>query len=142
MSLRIHIALFCWMTAGVACWGQQTGVGEAQHTFFVSQAQSDGVFEIGLEFSSEKDEWDYWKDQRKYERELYRKSPGYYAAYILAKREVYAAHRHLCGDECQHGDYFYIQSAFYLQFGEEDAALLTVMEKNQNAGEPQGFFRH
>ncbi len=142
MSLRSHIAVFCWLTAGVACWGQGMHEHGDAHRFFASQAQSDGLFEQQVTFTSEKDEWDFWKDQRAYERQLYKKDVSFYVAYILSKRNVYAAHQPICGDRCQHGDYFYIQSAFYLQFAEEDAALLSAISQNKTARGASGMFGH
>ena len=142
MSLRIHISLLCWSAAIVACWGQHTPIKDDLRTFYTTRAQADGLFEIGLVFASEKDEWDYWKDQRVYEREIYRQDPLYYTTYILAKRKVYAGHRPICGERCHHGDYFYIQSSFYLQFAEEDLELFTVNERDLKGSKAEGLFGH
>lgn len=85
--------------------------------FYARMGKSDGLYEQSLNFDQESDELDYWRDQRFFERKLYQENPVAYRGYLQAKREVYLAHRPLCGSSCQHGDYYWLQSAYYAQFG-------------------------
>lgn len=142
MILKPHFALYCWLTATVACWGQAGGDAQNPHQFYAEQARTDGLTEQELTFAIEKDEWDYWKDQRAYERQLYIKDAASYAAYIRSKKDVYAAHQPLCSDACGHGDYYFIQASFYLQFGQEDAALMSRTEAGTPVSFPGGIYKH
>ena len=142
MPLRFHIALCCWLAALMVCQGQDAVAEVESQQFFAAQARADGLFEQQLIFNTVQDEEDYWADQRAYERELYKRDAKSYASYILSKRKVYAAHEPLCGDRCLHGDYYYMQLAFYLQFGEEDATVLSSLRQGQNAAGPVGILRH
>ena len=107
-------------------------------SFYFRQGQRDATLELGLVFSSEQDELDYWKDQRAYERELYKQNVRQYTAYLLAKQTIYASHSNQSSDSCEHGDYFHLRASFYSQFTTEDAAVLMWFQgfnaKNSLAG--------
>lgn len=103
-------------------------LGRAQkeaHSFFTKMGNSDGLYEQGVRFSAEQDELDYWNDQRAFEKALLRQKPEAYRDYLLAKQAVYAAHRTLCDLTCKHGDYYWLQAAFYIQFGPENQGEFT-----------------
>lgn len=87
--------------------------------FFDSQGTNDARYEQELRFSGETEELDFWRDQRSYEGELYAKRPGAYKVYLAAKGKAYSAHQPICNTNCNHGDYYYLQASFYLQFGTE-----------------------
>jgi len=85
----------------------------------------DGVYEQEVRFTSDRDELDYWKDQRAYEYALLREAHEGYQSYLKAKQEVYVAHRALCNPSCSHGDYYWLQASYYIQFGPESIPQYT-----------------
>ena len=116
------------------CFGTCTGlfsqgVGPvAGGGFFAQQAREDAVFEQLQVFEFEQDEWDFWQDQRAYERQLSLANTLAFGEYMIAKRDAYRVHQTLCDQNCGHGDYYYLQASYYLQFGDEDAAYLAVID--------------
>ena len=128
MSSESRIAFYFCLMAGICSWAQSASVGNDPDEFYSVQAKSDGIYEQKLVFQSESDEWDYWKDQRNYERQLYLKNKISHAAYIRAKREVYATHKALCREQCEHGNYYFIQEAYYLQYSGGDPGDLTFQD--------------
>lgn len=116
---RYILLLCCLMSFG---WMRAQ---KDQLSFFSGMGQADGVYEQAVLFSTEQDELDYWKDQRAFELALLRQNPGAYRIYLEAKHQVYAAHRHLCGPTCKHGDYYWLQASFYIQFGPESLRVYT-----------------
>ena len=45
--------------------------------------------------------------------------------YLKAKHDVYAAHHALCSAACRHGDYYWLQASYYIQFGPESTPEYT-----------------
>ena len=98
---------------------------EDKAAFYARMGLVDGLYEQEVRFDSEKDELDFWKDQRAFEYTLLRKEPEGYQNYLKAKHDVYAAHGALCGPDCKHGDYYWLQASYYVQFGPESIPQYT-----------------
>lgn len=120
MQRTVLISLVCGLLIPGLLTGQQQGAD-----FYAYMGHSDGLYEQGVRFASEQDELDYWKDQRAYESALRQGEPEGYRSYMKAKHDVYSAHRALCSPDCQHGDYFWLQASFYIQFGPQFTAEYT-----------------
>ncbi len=116
----LYIAMFCFLMGPTWLWAQKDEGG-----FFSRMGHADGVYEQTVHFSAEPDELDYWNDQRAFEQALLSQKPEAFRHYLDAKHEVYAAHRPLCGSTCKHGDYYWLQASYYIQFGPDAAAEYT-----------------
>lgn len=98
---------------------------EDKTAFYARMGHADGLYEQEVRFATDKDEVDYWKDQRAYEYALLQGEPEGYLSYLKAKHEVYAAHHALCSPACRHGDYYWLQASYYIQFGPESTPQYT-----------------
>ncbi|WP_445383312.1 hypothetical protein [Robiginitalea sp. IMCC43444] len=127
---------FLWLLVfGLGCnqaYGQQLLSQRDDFHFFDNQGQHDALYEQQITFGGETEELDFWRDQRSYESELYAKRPAAYKIYLLAKGKAYSAHQLQCNAACEHGDYYYLQASYYLQFG-TDADKLGQGFENSSA---------
>lgn len=98
---------------------------EETNAFYARMGHADGLYEQEVRFATDQDELDYWKDQRAYEYALLQGEPEGYQSYLKAKHEVYAAHHALCSSSCKHGDYYWLQASYYIQFGPESTPQYT-----------------
>lgn len=98
---------------------------EEKTAFYARMGHTDGLYEQEMRFAGDQDELDYWKDQRTFEYTLLREEPEGYRSYLKAKHSVYAAHSALCGPDCKHGDYYWLQASYYVQFGPESIPQYT-----------------
>ena len=112
-------ALFvlCWPLVAVA---EQAYPSESHLAFYEQKALEDAAYEQMVTWNSEEDELDYWQDQRNFEEALHESNLRGYQVYLNTKRKVYMAHWAACGTQCQHGDYFQLQAAYYLQNGRQE----------------------
>ena len=96
---------------------QQAHDVESEMAFFETRALQDAAYEHSLTWQSEEDEIDFWTDQRNFETQLRESYLQGYQIYLLNKRVSYLDHQTDCKPEHSHGDYYLLQSAFYLQSG-------------------------
>lgn len=127
MPVFRHIFMILCLSATAPLLAQGSSP-EAGGSFFAQQALEDAVFEQLQVFEFEKDESDFWQDQRAYERQLYQVNPSAFGEYVIAKRNAYRAHQPLCDQSCGHGDYYYLQLAYYMQFGDSEGAFLALTD--------------
>jgi hypothetical protein len=85
----------------------------------------DAAIEHRLRFAQPADEVDYWNDQRAFEQRLYEQYPDHYRLYLAGKKLAYQRHQQACNTSCSHGDYYYRQASFYMQYdpGDQEAIL-------------------
>ena len=95
----------------------------------------DADIEHRLSFSQPADEVDYWNDQRAFEQQLFEQYPDHYRTYLAGKKLAYQRHQKSCNTSCSHGDYYYRQASFYLQYEHGDQqAILTFYKAEATEG--------
>ncbi|MDG1571224.1 hypothetical protein OZ410_02780 [Robiginitalea sp. M366] len=114
--------LFCALTGPGLLYAQKD-----ETSFYTRMGQADGLFEQRMRFTDAQDEWDYWKDQRAFEKSLEGQKPRAHRIYIRAKRGVYASHH--CLPACNHGDYYWLQASYYAQMTGDTKGLATVVNR-------------
>jgi hypothetical protein len=118
-----HYRKFLWLLLLLAGTGSILAQGTESHSpdshlaFFEERAHNDAAYELSMSWQNEEDEIDFWTDQRNYEQRLKEDYNQGYQVYIMSKRAAYMAHREFCDQECNHGDHFREQAAFYYEFG-------------------------
>jgi len=106
----------------------------AQTGAYAALAARDAEYEHELVFLNSVDEADYWNDQRVFEQKLLERNPAFYRRYLQGKKKSYSKHRESCDSQCAHGDYYFRQASFYLQYNSgEDGVFLTLIQSG-NAG--------
>lgn len=119
--------------SGVA--GQDFHADAREVGAFTDRAMRDAAYEHGLRFSNAVDEADYWNDQRDFEQQLFEQYPTQYLGYLLGKKRAYQKHRETCDSGCGHGDFYYRQASFYLQYDPKDeGAFLTLTRGEDTTG--------
>jgi hypothetical protein len=131
---------FIWslLLAGIfqaPLWAQETP-GDTPHTnAYAALAIRDAEYEHNLVFSNSVDEVDYWNDQRVFEQKLLERNPSFYMRYLQGKKNSYSKHRESCDSGCAHGDYYYRQASFYLQYDSgDDSGFLTLIQSESAGG--------
>lgn len=124
MRRIVYITLLVALMGQTLAWAQKDA-----GSFFSNMGHSDGVSEQLVHFSAEQDELDYWNDQRAFEQALLRQKPDAFGLYMEAKHNVYAAHQPLCDAQCDHGDYYWLQASYYIQFGPDKLDAYTSAGK-------------
>ncbi|MGB5818479.1 MAG: hypothetical protein WBG90_03270 [Saonia sp.] len=112
------LILISWLPVGL--FSQQLPEKQESLSFFEHRALVDAQREQLLRLHLEKDELDFWKDQRNFEKALQQHSLNGYYTYLIGKRTAYAEHEKTCGQQCAHGDYYYLMAAYYSQIGLKD----------------------
>jgi hypothetical protein len=116
-------------------WAQEPQVVPSQANTYAALAIRDAEYEHNLVFSNSVDEADYWHDQRVFEQKLLKRSPSFYMRYLQGKKNSYSEHRESCDSHCAHGDYYYRQASFYLQYDSGDEGGFLTLIQSENAGE-------
>ena len=96
---------------------QQSHSMESRLAFLEQKAVEDAAYEQAVSWQNEEDEVDFWTDQRNFERQLELDDRQGYQVYLNSKRTAYENHLARCDKGCDHGDYYQLQSAFYIQYG-------------------------
>ena len=104
---------------------------------FAALAVRDAEHEHRLVFEKSVDEADYWNDQRIFEQQMLERNPAHYRSYLNGKKKSYLKHREICGSKCGHGDYYYRQASFYMQYdsGEKGSFLTLIQSENADGWE-------
>ncbi len=71
-------------------------------SFYVQLAHKDANYEQSLILIDEKDELDFWKDQKRYELDLLKNNKVAYQVYMIAKADAYHRHFKSCSITCNH----------------------------------------
>jgi len=71
-------------------------------SFYMQLAQKDAAYEQSWAFNSEKDELDFWKDQKRYELDLMESNEAAYQTYMKEKIAAYRRHFLTCSFACPH----------------------------------------
>lgn len=103
--------------------------------FYERLAQRDAAYERELRFSNEKDEQDYWDDQKNFEQLLLQKNPKAYQVYISNKGPSYIEHIQQCQKECTHGDLYRREVSSFLLEASRDSLYgrsLSVTNSRKN----------
>ncbi|QBA63155.1 hypothetical protein [Muriicola soli] len=108
--------------------GKETDV--AFFEFYESIAIRDAQLEAILEFTSEEDESDYWKDQLNFEKRLKKEKYRAYKTYIFFKRKAYQEHQKECDIVAYHGNGYNKKALFYEVHGM--SASLEQVEISRN----------
>lgn len=82
-------------------------------SYYQQRAIEDAQHEQAFKASSKKEERAFWKEQKKYEKNLKSKDRRSYRVYIEAKNDAYAAHYNDCNGTCHHSDYYYQHAGYY-----------------------------
>lgn len=120
-SLVLALVLVSCMAPSII-FAQQPGVQDHRLEFYANRAWQDADYEQQRIWLTEEDEVDYWTDQRNFENILHQAYPERFQVYLDNKRAAYREHQSHCGDNCQHGDYYQLQAAYYFQNGVPMAA--------------------
>ena len=132
---RTTCILFFALILGIPVTRAQASVsGVKTVDFFIIQAWTDARYEQTVRLGSEREEIDFWTDQRAFERELYRREPGAYSAYVRAKGQAYARHQANCGTACGHGDFYFRQASFYAQSATDSEGNLWIFSTPESGG--------
>ena len=85
-------------------------------TYYEQRAKQDAEFEQNFRAESKAEERKFWKQQKRYERELRRRDREAYHAYMQGKHDAYMEHHANCHANCYHG-YYYRDHAHYYMYG-------------------------
>ncbi|MBT8281001.1 MAG: hypothetical protein KJO16_05445 [Muriicola sp.] len=111
---------------------QGTEADIAFFEFYESIAIRDAQLEATLEFTSEEDESDYWKDQLNFEKRLKKEMYRAYKTYIFFKRKAYQEHQKECDIIAYHGNGYNNKALFYEVHGMN--ASLEQADVTKNTG--------
>lgn len=107
--------------------------------FYESLAERDAIYEQEQRFSNEKDERDYWRDQKNFEIMLLQKNPQAYHVYISKKRPSYVDHIEHCHPDCGHGDFYKREEASFLMQMSNDSIYGRLLSEAQTRTSPYKF---
>ena len=133
---------FIWslFLAGISLaplWAQEPSGGAKHVEAYAALASRDAEYEHSLVFSTLVDEADYWNDQRVFEQKLLEHGPATYMTYLRGKKKSYLKHGQTCDSQCGHGDYYYRQASFYMQYDSGDDGVFLILVQSEKAGEWQ-----
>ncbi|MEZ2413962.1 hypothetical protein ACA086_03295 [Muriicola sp. E247] len=94
-------------------YSQEDGTDLAFSDFYKQMANRDARLEATLEFSTEDDEADYWRDQLNFEMRLKKDSYRAYKTYIYFKKKSYQEHQKECDIAQYHGKGYVKKALFY-----------------------------
>ena len=99
----------------ISCLGYSQGVETdlAFSDFYEQMANRDARLEATLDFSTEEDEADYWRDQLNFEMRLKKDSYRAYKTYIYFKKKSYQEHQKECDIAQYHGKGYVKKALFY-----------------------------
>ncbi|MBO0323790.1 hypothetical protein J0X14_15880 [Muricauda sp. CAU 1633] len=89
-------------------------------SFYSQLAQKDAAYEQSLVLHSEKDELDFWKDQKRYEQDLKKSDEAAYRTYMKEKIEAYHQHFASCSISCYHTKQHLEKAKTYLSYSNEE----------------------
>lgn len=112
---------------------QEIEVSATEVLAHAALAVRDAEYEHSLVFAKSLDETDYWNDQRIFEQQMLERNPALYRSYLQGKKKSYLKHREACGAQCGHGDYYYRQASFYLQYDSGDQGSFLTLKQSENA---------
>lgn len=81
-------------------------------TYYEQRAYEDAKYEQEFNAKNEREDKSFWKEQKKYEKQLKKNNKIAYRAYIQGKKDAYAEHHQHCNHN-HHSDYFYTNTQFY-----------------------------
>ena len=113
---------------------QELAGSTTQDSAYEDLALRDAEHEHALVFSKTGDEADYWNDQRIFEQQILKRNPAHYRSYLQGKRKSYLKHGETCSSGCKHGDYYYRQASFYLQYDSGDQSSFLTLVQSEKAG--------
>lgn len=82
-------------------------------TYYQVRAKEDAAYEQSVKFKDNADEEDFWKDQKRYEKELKRRNKKAFVVYMNSKKDAYTTHSKNCSDACQHNENFHRHTFYY-----------------------------
>ncbi|MER3376126.1 MAG: hypothetical protein RIM83_15915 [Allomuricauda sp.] len=103
-------------------------------TFFEQLALKDADYEQSLVLSNEKDELDFWEDQKRYEQDLMKSDEAAYRSYMKAKKEAYHEHFQSCSNVCNHSKQNLKRAEEYLSSPQEDYTTNEIVANSFNCG--------
>lgn len=112
---RLHFLLttaFVVMSFGLTA--QETEAGsEEKLSYYEKRAREDAQFEQSQKLENEKEEEEFWEDQKEYEKKLKKRDRKAYKAYMKGKRDAYAEHEQHCDSHCHHSSRYHYHASFY-----------------------------
>lgn len=90
----------------------QKDTKQATVTYYQQRAAEDAKYEQEYKAQNDSEDKAFWKEQKKYEKQLKKNNRKAYRAYIQGKKDAYAEHHNHCNHD-HHSDYFYSNARFY-----------------------------
>jgi hypothetical protein len=139
IPLKKGVSIWLLFLAGVSLaplWAQEPSGSKTyiNAEAYQALAMRDAEYEHRLVFTSSVDEADFWDDQRVFEQKLLERKPANYMSYLQAKKESYLKHGETCNSVCGHGDYYYRQASFYMQYDSGSKGVLLTLIKSESTG--------
>jgi hypothetical protein len=80
--------------------------------YYQQRAAEDAKYEQEYQAKNDREDKAFWKEQKKYEKQLKKNNRRAYRAYIQGKNDAYAEHHQHCNHD-HHSDYYYSNTRFY-----------------------------
>lgn len=80
--------------------------------YYKQRAAEDAKYEQEYNAKNDSEDKAFWKEQKKYEKQLKKNNKRAYRAYIQGKKDTYAEHHQHCNHD-HHSDYYYSNTQFY-----------------------------
>lgn len=110
----LTLIILCFSYVMVA---QETEVSEDtkpdKTTYYQNRAEEDAKFEQQFTAENKNEEKAFWKEQKRYEKDLKKRDRVAYNAYMKGKRDAYREHYAHCDHHCHHSHYYYSHASFY-----------------------------
>lgn len=136
MKKKQHIgflALLLLLHAGI--FSQELERKGNDMAVFQQLAKADAKYEQSLQSLNGMDEADFWTDQQNFEKALKKRNYTAYQGYLKGKREAYLKHELDCSTHCKHDAQYYLQAAFYYQYGKSRTSYSSAFMEGK-AGSP------
>ncbi len=136
MKRKAHIgllALLLLLHAGIFSQELQRKVMDM--AAFEQLAKTDAQYEQSLQSLNGTDEADFWTDQKNFEKALKKRNYTAYQGYLKGKRDAYLEHELHCSTHCKHDAQYYLQAAFYYQYGKSKTSYSSAF-LGDKAGKP------
>ena len=120
--LGIITAIFAlgFSTSILAQENEKKNATDDKLSYYEQRAREDAVYEQSLTMQNEGDEEDFWKDQKRYEKDLKHRDKEAYKAYMKGKQDAYAEHEAHCDHHCHHSEHYHHQATFYYSYHRYD----------------------
>lgn len=103
-------------------------------SFFEQLAFKDADYEQSLVLNNEKDELDFWEDQKRYEQDLMNSDKAAYRSYMKAKKDAYHEHFQKCSSNCNHTKQNLKRAEEYLSSSQEGYMTNETVANSFNGG--------